>query len=91
MRFIIHKKGFFADHRDKPIIQIIKSVRDQIATLRGQLSDIGREYRGLSERLEPSEGGLTLVLADLYTVMQELARIEKRPFEEFYGPSGEAK
>ena len=86
MRLIIHKKGIFADHCDKPVMQVLGSIRGQLTNLRGQLSDIRHEYRGLDERLDPSEGGLTLVIADLYTVMQELARIEERAAEQSEEP-----
>lgn len=52
--------------------EVIEDIRKQLGKLRGQLSDLGFGYSGWSEQLATNEAGLTLVISDLYGIMNEM-------------------
>lgn len=60
------------------ILVLIRTVRSEIVTARGKLSDIIFAC-GWKDRLEIPEHGLTLVLQSLHLVMEEIERSRRQP------------
>lgn len=66
---------FTPEEMQKPLPELIECVRRELATIRGKLGDLKRV--GWSDRFDAPEGGLTLVIANLYYVMQEIEKAQR--------------
>lgn len=63
---------------DQPLSELIESLRSELGTIRGHLSDV--QSTGLyREQLETADHGLTLVISYLYGIMRDMREHEKRP------------
>lgn len=81
------KHPIFGTDFSRPVPEIIEEIRKKLAQLRGQLSDIGFGFPGYAERTRTAEEGLTLIIAYLHQVLEEIkaARPASTPLEDL-GP-----
>jgi hypothetical protein len=69
-----------AEAMDKPLSELMESLRNDVAKVRGKLGDIKRSY-GWKDRIEHLEGGLTCMLSAMYHTLEEWEKHEEK-----YGP-----
>jgi len=60
---------------DKPLYDLMESLRNDISKVRGKLHDIKFTY-GWDDRIEHLEGGLTCMLVAMYNVALEFKEAE---------------
>lgn len=65
------------EEMDKPLSELMESLRNDLAKIRGKLSDIKWSY-GWEDRIEHIEGGLSCLLVAMYAVKQEWERFEEK-------------
>ena len=61
-----------------PPAELVESVRNDIAKLRGKLGDLTRAYPVWRERVEHAQGALTCVLVALHESMEEMQAHHKK-------------
>lgn len=58
------------------LLALLHRVRSEIVVSRGKLNDISSQY-GWEDRIETAEHGLTLVIAYMYNIIQEVEKAKK--------------
>lgn len=61
---------------DKPLSEIVASIRSDLAAARGKLNDIGTGFTGWRERMASVEGLLTCGLVALHYTIEEMREAE---------------
>jgi hypothetical protein len=66
-----------AEAMDKPLSELMESLRNDVAQVRGKLHDIKFSY-GWDDRIEHLEGGLTCMLVAMYEIFEEWQKFEEK-------------
>jgi hypothetical protein len=72
----LHPIYLSVEDMKKPKEELIANVRSTLTKLRGQLDDIAHGY-GWKDRLETPQHGITLVISNLYHVLEEMKQVKK--------------
>lgn len=75
--FMIRHEGIFHTDLDKLPSDTIENLRSKLCNIRGQISDLMREFPWLKERVDSSEGGLSLIIHHLYYQAEFSREIEQ--------------
>ena len=66
-----------SEEMNKPTSELIESLRNDIASVRGKLGDIRRSY-GWDDRIDFLEGGLTCMIVAMAYTVDEIREFEKK-------------
>ena len=70
-----------AEDMDKPLSELMESLRIDLSRIRGKLHDIKFSY-GWADRIEHIEGGLTCMLVAMHSVKEEWRFFEEKKAKE---------